>query len=176
MTAALLSNPPQAVAGLPLPAQPFVPGRGPRPEAGLFIAIADRAPVRTDPAAWRANEAWLYGFRLYDAGCFWEAHEVWEPVWMGAAPNSVERHLAQGLIQLANACLKLNMGRKRAALRLLRDAGLRLADAGSAPLMGVSPGQVLAATCGFALRVEAHAGEDLSPLLDSRPSLLRDVI
>lgn len=172
MTAAFRPNPPLAVADLPLPAQPFVPGRGPRPEAGTFIAIADRAPARTDPAAWRANEAWLYGFRLYDAGCFWEAHEVWEPVWMGAAPNSAERHLAQGLIQLANACLKLAMGRKRAALRLLRDAGLRLADAGSAPLMGVSPGRVLAAICGFALRVEAHAGDDPSPLLEWRPMLL----
>lgn len=171
MTAALRPNPPAAIAALPLPARPFVPGRGPRPEEGLFIAIADRAPGRTDTASWQANEAWLYGFRLYEEGFFWEAHEVWEPVWMGSAPNSAERHLAQGLIQLANACLKLNMGRKRAALRLVRDAGLRLAEAGTSPLMGVAPGHVLAATCAFALRIEAHAGDDLRALLPARPVL-----
>ena len=176
MTAALRPNPPLAVAALPLPAEPFVPGRTPRPEEGLFIAIADGAPSRTDTASWQANEAWLYGFRLYEAGFFWEAHEVWEPVWMGAAPNSAERHLVQGLIQLANACLKLRMERKRAALRLVRDAGLRLAEAGSAPLMGVVPGQVLAATCGFALRIEAHGGEDLAALLSMRPALRRESV
>jgi hypothetical protein len=159
------------VSDLPLPATAFVPGRDPRPEEGLFIRVADRAPARTDPRSWQSNEAWLYGFRLYGADFFWEAHEVWEPVWMGAAPNSAARHLAQGLIQLANACLKLRMERKRAALRLVRDAGLRLAEAGSAPLMGVAPGHVLAATCGFALLIEAHADDDLDALLSTRPSL-----
>jgi hypothetical protein len=171
MTAPLRPYPPAAVAGWPLPAQAFVPGRDRRPEEGLFITVADRAPARTDPAAWRTNEAWLYGFRLYGGGFFWEAHEVWEPVWMGAAPNGAERHLVQGLIQLANACLKLRMGRRRAALRLLRDAGLRLAEAGSAPRMGVAPAQVLAATCGFALRIEAHGENDLAALLSARPEL-----
>lgn len=171
MTAAPRPHPPMAVANWPLPVEAFVPGRSPRPEEGLFITIADRAPARTDPTAWRTNEAWLYGFRLYEAGCFWEAHEVWEPVWMGAAPNSTARHLVQGLIQLANACLKLRMGRKRAALRLVRDAALRLAEAGSAPLMGVAPDHVLAATCGFALLIEAHADDDLDALLLARPSL-----
>lgn len=172
MTAPLRAHPPTAVAGWPLPATAFVPGRDPRPEEGLFISVADRAPARTDPAAWRANEAWLYGFRLYGGGFFWEAHEVWEPVWMGAAPNSAERHLVQGLIQLANACLKLRMERKRAALRLVRDAGLRLAEAGSAPLMGVAPGTVLAAACGYALRIEAWQGDGLAQLLPHRPQLL----
>ena len=171
MTAAPRPHPPTAVANWPLPAEAFVPGRSPRPEEGLFITIADRAPARTDPAAWQVNDAWRYGFRLYGGGFFWEAHEVWEPVWMGTVPNSAERHLVQGLIQLANACLKLRMERKRAALRLVRDAGLRLAEAGSLSLMGIAPGQVLAATCGFALRIEAHAEDDLVALLPARPAL-----
>jgi hypothetical protein len=171
MTAPLRPHPPAAVAGWPLPAQAFVPGRDPRPEDGLFIDIADRAPARTDPAAWRANEAWIYGFRLYGGGFFWEAHEVWEPVWVGAAPNSAERHLVQGLIQLANACLKLRMERRRAALRLVRDAGMRLAEAGSAPLMGVTPAAVLASACGYALRIEAWPSDELAPLLAHRPTL-----
>ncbi|RST85978.1 DUF309 domain-containing protein [Aquibium carbonis] len=160
-----------AVASWPLPATAFVPGRDPRPEEGLFITIADRAQARTDPAAWQVNEAWCYGFQLYGGGFFWEAHEVWEPVWAGAAPNSAERHLVQGLIQLANACLKLRMERQRATLRLIRDARLRLAEAGAAPLMGIEPGQVLAAICGFALRIEAHAGNELSALIATRPVL-----
>jgi len=171
MTAPLRPHPPAAVAAWPLPATAFVPGRDPRPEEGLFITVADRAPARTDPATWQTNEAWLYGFRLYGGGFFWEAHEVWEPVWMGAAPNGAERHLVQGLIQLANACLKLRMERRRAALRLVRDAGLRLAEAGPAPRMGVAPALVLAATCGFALRIEAHGEDDLTTLLQARPDL-----
>ncbi|MEW5420527.1 DUF309 domain-containing protein [Amorphus sp. 3PC139-8] len=115
----------------PLPEEAYVPGRTTRPESGDVFDIAEAAPDVTDPACWRDNEAWLAGFRLYRAGYFWEAHEVWEPVWMGARPNSAERALAQGVIQLANACLKLRMERPKAAARLVALAGECLADATS---------------------------------------------
>ena len=49
--------------------------------------------------------------------------------------------------------------------------GLRLAEAGSAPLMGVAPGTVLAAACGYALRIEAWQGDGLAQLLPHRPAL-----
>ncbi len=135
-----------------MPGSAHVPGRTPHPEDGPLQDVARSAPARTEAAAWRENAAYLYGVQLYQAGFFWEAHEVWEPVWMGAVPNSRERALLQGLIQLANACLKLRMERRRAALRLLAQSEAALGDAsrGPLPLMGLEVDVLKAA-------VERHA-------------------
>ena len=59
-----------------------------------------------------------YALRLIDSGYYWEAHEVLEPVWLHAAENSRERHLAQAIIHCTNAMLKTCMGRDQAANRL----------------------------------------------------------
>jgi predicted metal-dependent hydrolase len=67
---------------------------------------------------WQDNAAYLYGHDLLGAGFFWEAHEVWEAVWLSCLPNSVEKLLLRMLIQQANGRLKLAMGRYRAAERL----------------------------------------------------------
>lgn len=155
----------------PLPEEAYVPGRTTRPECGDVFDIAEAAPELTDPARWQDNEAWLAGFRLYRAGYFWEAHEVWEPVWMGARPNSAERSLAQGVIQLANACLKLRMGRPKAAARLVALASDCLTDAASggvtAIVMGLDIAAVRAGTARFA-SVLASAPE---AALEARPDL-----
>lgn len=45
------------------------------------------------------------GARLFDAGAFYEAHEVWEPQWRDA--DEPDRHFLQGLIQAAAAFHKL---------------------------------------------------------------------
>lgn len=127
----------------PLPDQPHIPGRTPRPPGDDDVhRIASAAPDPTVPQAWRDNAAYMAGFRLYAAGCFWEAHEVWEPVWMKARPNSRERELVQGLIQLANAGLKIRMGQPNAARRLATFAARRFREAayGSATdCMGIEP-------------------------------------
>ena len=61
-------------------------------------------------------------------------------------PASAERHLLQGLIQLANAGLKARMGRRAAALRILdlADAAFREAflHAREDFLMGLSRSKV----------------------------------
>ena len=93
----------------PLPEEAHVPGQTPRPKASPAFEAAASAPPRTVPEDWTEHAAYLYGFDLYAGAFFWEAHEVWEPVWMGAPPNGRARALLQGLIQLANACLKLRM-------------------------------------------------------------------
>ncbi len=66
----------------------------------------------------RASDAWQGGWVLFDQGFFWEAHEVWEPVWMCLPRHSDERTMVQACIQLANAHLKKIMGRPNAVLRL----------------------------------------------------------
>lgn len=80
-----------------------------------------------------ADAAIAYGLMLLQEGFYWEAHEALEPVWTAARPNSVEKRALQALIQFANARLKIEMGRKRAALRLLTHAR-RLANEGAGEL------------------------------------------
>jgi uncharacterized protein len=125
----------------PLPPTRHVPASGSAPDHAFFAAIKAQCPPRVSDANWREVPPYLYGFDLYAAGYFWEAHEVWEPVWMACAPNSRERQLMAGLIQLANACLKLEMGRLRAARRLLGEALRHVAEAAQkaagTPLMGL---------------------------------------
>ncbi len=97
---------------------PHLPGITPRPKAA----------VRSGLDA---------GMALYHAGFFWEAHEAWEPLWLAAAPNSRERALLQGLIQLANGRLKLAMGRAAAARRIARLTSEHLGRASPGVVMGV---------------------------------------
>ena len=89
------------------------------------------------------NPAWHYGLVLLEAGFYWEAHEVLEPVWMNAAEDSAERHLVQAVIQLANGALKIAMGRPKAAERLFDMVRDLLAKAGPGPVMGLDPLQVV---------------------------------
>lgn len=70
------------------------------------------ADALTSSVAWRA------GWTFLNAGCYWEAHEVWEAVWLALPPNSAERRFVQAVIQLANALLKEKMNRPNAARRL----------------------------------------------------------
>ncbi|WP_206064860.1 DUF309 domain-containing protein [Nitratireductor mangrovi] len=154
-----------------------MPGTTARPEQGLFMEIAERAPEVTDPAQWSDNEAWRYGFALYGHGFFWEAHEVWEPVWMGLRPNSAERMLVQGLIQLANCCLKLRMGRPRAAGRLANHAADCLWNARHGRekyAMGVDVAQAADDALRFAQAIEAgeRVATDADVLVAQRPALV----
>ena len=126
-----------------LPDAPYRPGRTARPAAGFLDAVVDAAPAATAADTWRENAAYLFGFACLVRGYYWEAHEVWEPVWMRAAPNSRERHLLRGLIQLANALLKNAVERPNAAARLRLEADAALAEAAGgdpgAVVMGVAP-------------------------------------
>jgi hypothetical protein len=147
-----------------LPPQPYIPGRTPRPEGGIVHEIAKRAPRVTDPDCWSRNGAYLAGLRLYARGYFWEAHEVWEPVWMHARPNSLERHLLQALIQTANAGLKIAMGRHPAAARLAfmaRERFYDVAAGGRRQVMGldVEPACRLADAFALGFEVDPRAVE-----------------
>lgn len=85
----------------------------------------DAAAFTDEPVA----AALTFGLSLIHNHYFWEAHEVLEPVWMKASPNSAERQLLQALIQLANACLKSTMGQPQAAARLAQIADDHLQEA-----------------------------------------------
>jgi predicted metal-dependent hydrolase len=66
-----------------------------------------------------SNEALVRGAHLFDAGAFFEAHEVWEERWR-REPDETQRTFLQGLIQVAAGFHKiLVMGSADAAYRLL---------------------------------------------------------
>jgi len=57
------------------------------------------------------------GVALFNAGKFFEAHEVWEDLWL--AEPAPEKTFLQGLIQLAAAFLHAGRGNMRGAQSLL---------------------------------------------------------
>ncbi|MGR3793095.1 DUF309 domain-containing protein [Vannielia sp. SX4] len=109
------------LAADPRPDYAYVPGQNPRHPEGAFDAI--RASAETDPLG---SDALRIGLDWIDAGFYWEAHEVLEPVWL-VLPDGPDRVGMQALIQLANAGLKARMNRPSAALRLC-DIAARLLD------------------------------------------------
>ena len=145
-------------SGIPLPPHAHVPGRTPRHPEGAFDAF--RAPIRPGmtPGDLARTDAWRAGWQFLNAGYFWEAHEVLEPVWLALPPNAPERKQVQAVIQTANAALKLEMGLPRAALRLCAIAGALLDDAGSGDAMGLPVQQVRVYL--EAVRRKATAGEE----------------
>jgi uncharacterized protein len=147
----------------PLPAHAYVPGQTARHPEGAFDPMRDAAPPVTRSAEAANNAAWRYGLRLFAGGWFWECHEVLEPVWMNAPPNSRERALVQAVIQLANAALKARMGQTRATARLCARARELAAEAAGperAAVMGVTQGTLRAAIAAVdSGELEAAQGE-----------------
>ena len=74
------------------------------------------------------STAFRAGLAYFEAGYFWECHEVLEAVWMAAPNPSPERAFVQAIIQLANARLKLAMGQPNATRRLCAIVDDLLAD------------------------------------------------
>src|SRR5207253_9167993 len=58
------------------------------------------------------------GVELFRSGRFFEAHEVWEAIWMASSGD--EKRFLQGLIQLAAGCVHVGRGNVRPACRLFR--------------------------------------------------------
>ena len=123
------------------PPYAFRPGRT-REHAGPELA-AIRATVDAVQAdCLTTTAAWTFGLDFLRDGYFWEAHEVLEAVWLALPPNSAERVLCQGLIQLANAGLKRVMRRDGAAARLRQIARDRIAEGvarGGLDRLGLAP-------------------------------------
>lgn len=148
----------------PLP--PHVPGRNERPAEDLFEAVKQQALDPTSDDTHHNNCCWQYGLHLFNNGYFWEAHEVWEAVWMLAPQNSRERVLLQGVIHLANAALKRKMDRPTATVRLIDLANGCFREAfpaeGQRQLMGLT--QTELALCS----AQCHPECSRSPTLTAR--------
>jgi predicted metal-dependent hydrolase len=83
-----------------------------------------------DPARWEQSREFCHAVRLFDAGYYWEAHEVWEALWIAAGRRGPDATALKGLIKLAAAGVKAREGNAagigrhaRRAAELLRLAG-----------------------------------------------------
>lgn len=106
------------VSDISLPSHVHVPGSGSAPDLVPLEHAKDLTPAVTKAQDWQDNVPYLYGHDLMRDGYYWEAHEVWEAVWLATPANSPERLLLQALIQKANAQLKSAMQHENAAARL----------------------------------------------------------
>lgn len=96
----------------------YIPGINERHPEDTFEAIRITAIPGSSIEDLAKCEAFKHGLIYLEEGYFWEAHEVFEPVWMALPEKSGERRFVQGLIQLANASLKAKMARPKAVCRL----------------------------------------------------------
>lgn len=118
------------------PPHAYVPGQTARHPEDWFDDV--KATVGTSPNRLGDTPAFQTGLAYLGAGYFWECHEVLEAVWLNTAYPSAEREMVQALIQLANARLKLQMRRPRAARRLCDMVQGHLAGcAGGAEVLGL---------------------------------------
>src|SRR4051794_9674841 len=96
----------------PLPTYAHLPGVTPHPLndplGHSYGQPNDPPPV--DPTRWRESRAYLRGLDLFNAGYFWEAHEVWEGLWKAAGRRGEAADFLKGLIRLAVAGLKQRQG------------------------------------------------------------------
>ena len=139
------------------PAHAHVPGANPRHAEDAFDALRHTARPGMDAGTLAQSDAWRAGWEFLDGGYFWEAHEVWEPVWMALPGGSPERRMVRAAIQAANAALKLEMGRPRAAARLCAMVEELLHGLGPNDVMGTDPAWLGAYV--RSLRQRANPGE-----------------
>ena len=98
---------------VPLPPYTYVPGQTPHPRsdpAGHLYGEPPEQPAPLDPEQWQGSRTYLRGIDLFNAGYFWEAHEVWESLWHAAGRRGATADLLKGLIKLAAAGVKLRAG------------------------------------------------------------------
>ncbi|MEW4531169.1 DUF309 domain-containing protein [Maioricimonas sp. JC845] len=94
----------------PLPPYTYIPGHGPHPirdPAGHSHGIAPEPAVPLTPDNWPHSRHYLRGFDLFNAGCYWEAHEIWESCWIACGRTGTTADFLKGLIKLAAAGVKV---------------------------------------------------------------------
>lgn len=106
----------------------------------------------------------MRGAALFDAGDYFEAHEVWEDAWRAVADPEAHR-LLQGLIQCAAAAIKVREGSWRGAATLIERASTKLA--------GLSDPALDLAGLLAALRAAASARDPMAALGCTRADTLR---
>jgi hypothetical protein len=58
------------------------------------------------PMAWMTNRYWLYGVDLFNHWYFWEATEMWSPLWAGLEKEDPAGLFVQAMVMSAGGILK----------------------------------------------------------------------
>jgi predicted metal-dependent hydrolase len=93
-----------------------------------------------------AHDLWAEGIDLFNAGRFFDCHEVWEEVWKRA--GGAEKLFYQGMIQAAVAILHAQRGNPRGARSTRAKACAKL-DSLPAEHMGIALGELRDAVAAF---------------------------
>jgi hypothetical protein len=117
----------------PLPPYSYVPG-GPWPHpisSPRGHWFGRRPPkVESDEAGQGPRSpAFLRGVELFNAGYYWEAHEVWEGLWHAHGRQGATADVLKGLIKLAAAGVKVREGQEHGVRTHARRAGETFAAA-----------------------------------------------
>lgn len=110
----------------PLPKLRYMPGKCPKDEKRDDIPKFNLQKLNEEN--WKRNKTYLYGIDLFNAGFYYEAHEVWEELWFETGKTSPEGQFLQALIQLSAAELKNRLREEKPAKRLLQSARKILLD------------------------------------------------
>lgn len=134
------------VPSLPLPSTTFVHGHSTRPVDGWWLV----AP----PTAW-----FDWGCDLFNAGCYFEAHELWELCWRDAQRRHDvdDERVLHGLIRLAAAGVKLLANKPEACARHVDGAVALLSTVESSARVSTSSWQAAAAALRAGERPELSA-------------------
>jgi hypothetical protein len=98
----------------PLPPYSYVPG-GPwphpnsSPQGHSFGSTASRVATASEVSG-ATSPRFLRGVSLFNAGYYWEAHEVWEGLWHACGRHGVMADVVKALIKLAAAGVKVREG------------------------------------------------------------------
>lgn len=106
-----------------------------------------------------AHPDYLLGWRLFQQGYPWEAHEAWEAVWRGLPETCPGRVLVRALIRIAAAAVKARQRNRAGVAHHLEGAIGHLRSLGDTPLAGIAPSAL----------VEWIAGIDQEKWLNSGP-------
>jgi len=97
-----------------------------------------------------------HGVAHFNAREFFEAHEVWEELWLGAA--GPEKTLLQGLIQIAAAFHHYGLGNLRGA-RSLAGAGMGKLDSHPGGYRGIDLARLVSETKAWIEALTGPGGE-----------------
>lgn len=105
---------PRLVPEIPFPRYTYVPGGNvPHPRrdrTGHSFGLEHRPGSAPDPSHWQSSRDYLYGLDLFNHGYYWEAHEVWEALWLACGRQGISADFLKALIKLAAAGVKLREG------------------------------------------------------------------
>jgi hypothetical protein len=121
-----MSVPPSTAINLTLPRWAYIPGVDTGADHDTLAMAKALVPARFNGFVPARHPALRYGLGLNDSGFFWESHEILEAVWAAAPQGGRERILLRACIQIANANLKLRMGKSHAAAHTVSPMRFRL--------------------------------------------------